>query len=60
MTVPLVVGNWKMNGSQAECQKLAREIARDDTKESRPGYRLSWRHLLPLLRRSRGQFGIVK
>ena len=28
MTVPLVVGNWKMNDSQAECQKLAREIAR--------------------------------
>jgi triosephosphate isomerase len=29
MTVPLVVGNWKMNGSQAECQKLARELARE-------------------------------
>lgn len=28
MTVPLVVGNWKMNGSQAESQKLASEIAR--------------------------------
>jgi len=28
MTVPLVVGNWKMNGSQAQCQKLACEIAR--------------------------------
>jgi triosephosphate isomerase (TIM) len=28
MTAPLVVGNWKMNGSQAECQKLARELAR--------------------------------
>jgi triosephosphate isomerase (TIM) len=28
MTVPLVVGNWKMNGSQAQCQKLVCEIAR--------------------------------
>jgi len=28
MTVPLVVGNWKMNGTQKECRKLAREIAR--------------------------------
>ena len=26
MSVPLVVGNWKMNGSQAECQKLARAV----------------------------------
>ena len=25
---PLVVGNWKMNGSQAECVQLARQICR--------------------------------
>ena len=37
MTVPLVVGNWKMNGSQAQCQKLACEIARDDPKKADPG-----------------------
>ena len=28
MTVPLVVGNWKMHGSQAECAGLARDILR--------------------------------
>ena len=27
MRPPLVVGNWKMHGSQAECQELARGIA---------------------------------
>jgi triosephosphate isomerase len=29
MTPPLVVGNWKMNGSQADCLHLARKIVRD-------------------------------
>lgn len=29
MTPPLVVGNWKMNGSQADCLHLAREISHD-------------------------------
>ena len=29
MTPPLVVGNWKMNGSQADCLHLARQIAHD-------------------------------
>ncbi len=28
MSRPLVVGNWKMNGSQADCAKLARAIVR--------------------------------
>jgi triosephosphate isomerase (TIM) len=28
MTVPLVVGNWKMNGTQSECRRLARNIMR--------------------------------
>jgi len=28
MTPPLVVGNWKANGIQAECRQLARAIAR--------------------------------
>jgi triosephosphate isomerase len=28
MITPLVVGNWKMNGSQSECVKLARQIVR--------------------------------
>ncbi len=28
MIAPLVVGNWKMNGSQAECVGLARQICR--------------------------------
>ncbi len=28
MTVPLVVGNWKANGLQAECLELAGNIAR--------------------------------
>jgi triosephosphate isomerase len=28
MTRPLVVGNWKMNGGQADCAKLARAIVR--------------------------------
>ena len=28
MSRPLVVGNWKMNGGQAECLNLARKIAR--------------------------------
>ena len=27
MRPPLVVGNWKMHGSQAECEELARGIA---------------------------------
>ena len=27
MTIPLVVGNWKMHGDQTECVKLARAIA---------------------------------
>jgi triosephosphate isomerase len=29
MTLPLVVGNWKMNGTQHECQQLARKIAEE-------------------------------
>jgi triosephosphate isomerase len=29
MTPPLVVGNWKMNGSQADCLDLARKISHD-------------------------------
>jgi triosephosphate isomerase len=29
MRAPLVVGNWKMNGSQSECFELARRIAED-------------------------------
>jgi triosephosphate isomerase (TIM) len=28
MTTPLVVGNWKANGLQAECRELARAVAR--------------------------------
>ena len=28
MTAPLIVGNWKMNGSLAGCSELAREIIR--------------------------------
>ena len=28
MTIPLVVGNWKMHGDQTECVKLARAIVR--------------------------------
>ncbi len=28
MSLPLVVGNWKMNGSQVECGELARAIVR--------------------------------
>lgn len=32
MTLPLVVGNWKMHGSQAECTELARRIARTIAK----------------------------
>ena len=36
MSVPLVVGNWKMNGSQAECQKLARAIVRGLRKSTSP------------------------
>src|ERR1051325_5850428 len=28
MTLPLLVGNWKMNGTQHECQELARKIAK--------------------------------
>jgi triosephosphate isomerase len=31
MTPPLVVGNWKMNGTQADCLHLARKIS-DDVK----------------------------
>lgn len=29
MTLPLVVGNWKMNGTQQECRELAQNIARE-------------------------------
>ncbi len=29
MTIPLVVGNWKMHGSRSECSNLARSIVRD-------------------------------
>ena len=36
MSVPLVVGNWKMNGSQAECQKLARAIVHGLRKSTNP------------------------
>lgn len=35
MTPPLVVGNWKMNGSQADCLDLARKISHD--VKSKPG-----------------------
>ncbi len=31
---PLVVGNWKMNGTQSECRQLARQIASDLRKKS--------------------------
>lgn len=34
MTVPLVAGNWKMNGSQADCVELARQIVRGLSKNS--------------------------
>ncbi|HVO92789.1 MAG TPA: triose-phosphate isomerase [Terriglobales bacterium] len=34
MRVPLVVGNWKMNGNQAECRVLATSIARGLGKKS--------------------------
>jgi triosephosphate isomerase (TIM) len=34
MTPPLVVGNWKMNGSQADCLDLARKVSRG--VESKP------------------------
>ncbi|TMA66349.1 MAG: triose-phosphate isomerase, partial [Deltaproteobacteria bacterium] len=27
MSLPLVAGNWKMNGTQHECRDLARNIA---------------------------------
>jgi triosephosphate isomerase len=33
MITPLVVGNWKMNGSQSECVTLARQIVRHLRKE---------------------------
>lgn len=36
MSVPLVVGNWKMNGSQAECQMLARGIVQGLKKNKSP------------------------
>jgi triosephosphate isomerase (TIM) len=36
MTPPLVVGNWKMNGSQADCLHLARQIARDVKSKPAP------------------------
>jgi triosephosphate isomerase len=36
MTPPLVVGNWKMNGSQTECLHLARQIARDVKSKPTP------------------------
>jgi triosephosphate isomerase (TIM) len=29
MTRPLLVGNWKMNGTQHQCQELARKIAKE-------------------------------
>jgi triosephosphate isomerase len=32
--LPLVVGNWKMNGTQSECRQLAREIASDLRRKS--------------------------
>ena len=28
MITPLVVGNWKMNGGEAQCVQLARQIVR--------------------------------
>lgn len=34
MTTPLVVGNWKANGLQAECRGLARAIARGILRKS--------------------------
>ncbi len=33
MTIPLVAGNWKMNGIQAACVELARKIVRDLQKK---------------------------
>jgi triosephosphate isomerase len=33
VTLPLVVGNWKMHGSQSECADLARQIARAVTSD---------------------------
>jgi triosephosphate isomerase (TIM) len=36
MTPPLVVGNWKMNGSQADCLHLARQIVRDVKSKPAP------------------------
>jgi triosephosphate isomerase len=36
MIPPLVVGNWKMNGSQADCLHLARQIARDVKSKPAP------------------------
>lgn len=36
MTLPLVVGNWKMNGSQSDCLELASTIARDIKAKTPP------------------------
>jgi triosephosphate isomerase len=36
MTAPLVVGNWKMNGSQADCLQLARKISHDVKSKPAP------------------------
>ena len=33
MTIPLVVGNWKMNGTRAVCVELARKIVDDLRKQ---------------------------
>ena len=38
MTTPLVVGNWKMNGTQAVCVELARKIV-DDLRKTTGDYR---------------------
>jgi triosephosphate isomerase (TIM) len=34
MNVPLVVGNWKMHGNQAECRELARAVIRGVKKRA--------------------------
>ena len=35
MKAPLVVGNWKMHGNQADCQALARAIVQGLKKTNR-------------------------
>ena len=35
MNIPLVVGNWKMQGTQSQCRELARGVARGLTRQGR-------------------------